>query len=589
MTPSRQTTASRRPDIDWLRVFATLLLVWFHTNKVFDSTPFYHIKSATVSLHLDLLTYLVHFWHMPLFFVLAGWSAFHSLHKRGREGYTQERRRRLLVPLVFGVLVLCPVLKYYELRSGFTLSIAGYSELETPFSQSFWAFWPQFYTDIYNWSWSHLWFLAYLLTFSLLYRPLMLRWSGQDSRFAPDEAACGKLWRPLVLLCGIQMTLRLIWPGGLNLINDWANFSYYSTFFLLGFLWARHPAWQVVMDRQRFLALALATGSYALMYVYWSATNGKPWPEEASVLAIARLLPVLGLTAVAAYASVISLIAFAHRFANRATPALSYLSEASMPIYVLHGLGLTVPGFYLLQTDLSFSQKYFALLVTGYATTIACYHFLVRPNAYLRPMFGMSAEPPLIVAHSWTSAQRASLVVVIVGLLFFITGADAATPSAPQVQNAATTHPLVRSSGASQALAEASRRAPLGLWYADGGAAKVEVSECDQALCAKIVWLNHPLGEDGCRLRDANNPEPSLRHQLVEGTQIMGDLTPSEVDGVWSDGWVYDPDSGRRYRATLTVVGPHRLDLRGYLGFEFLGRSTTWWRVGSEVARCRES
>ena len=37
---------NRRPDIDWLRVFATYLLFVFHVGKVFDPAPFYHVRNA---------------------------------------------------------------------------------------------------------------------------------------------------------------------------------------------------------------------------------------------------------------------------------------------------------------------------------------------------------------------------------------------------------------------------------------------------------------------------------------------------------------------------------------------------------------
>ena len=50
------------------------------------------------------------------------------------------------------------------------------TELDAPFTTSFLAFWPTFFTDITHFTWSHLWFLAYLFTFSLLYRRLLLGW-----------------------------------------------------------------------------------------------------------------------------------------------------------------------------------------------------------------------------------------------------------------------------------------------------------------------------------------------------------------------------------------------------------------------------
>ena len=124
---------------------------------------------------------------------------------------------------------------------------------------------------------------------------------------------------------------------------------------------------------------------------------------------------------------------------------------------------------------------------------------------------------------------------------------------------------------------------PTGLWWADGGAAQVEIIQCDDALCGQIVWLRSPLDEHGCPLRDAENPDAALRERSVIGIQLLAGLrASSEVAGEWSGGEIYDPGSGRTYRAFLRMDGADRLRLRGYLGFRVLGRTTVWTRVRAE-------
>jgi len=125
---------------------------------------------------------------------------------------------------------------------------------------------------------------------------------------------------------------------------------------------------------------------------------------------------------------------------------------------------------------------------------------------------------------------------------------------------------------------------PAGEWWAEGGAARVRIDDCDEGLCGRVIWLRHPLGENGCELADIENPDPALRDRPVEGLQIMGGLAADSTASVptWRDGWIYDPGGGRTYRATLRMRGPDRLELRGYVGFELLGRTATWIRVGSE-------
>src|SRR5215468_3461471 len=96
----------RRYDIDWLRVSATYLLLLFHVGMVFNPAPFYHIRNADQSVAMLILCGFIGLWHMPLFFLLAGWSAFSSLRARGTASFVAERIRRLAIPLLAGCVLL---------------------------------------------------------------------------------------------------------------------------------------------------------------------------------------------------------------------------------------------------------------------------------------------------------------------------------------------------------------------------------------------------------------------------------------------------------------------------------------------------
>jgi uncharacterized protein (DUF2147 family) len=130
---------------------------------------------------------------------------------------------------------------------------------------------------------------------------------------------------------------------------------------------------------------------------------------------------------------------------------------------------------------------------------------------------------------------------------------------------------------------------PVGLWYAEGGAAQVEIRACGDALCGRIVWLRSPLDETGCELRDRRNGTASLRDRPLLGLEVLQGLKPSDAQGqVWTDGTIYDPTGGKTYMCSLTLDGDDRLQLRGYVGIPLLGRTTTWIRVGSETRQCQQ-
>ena len=123
---------------------------------------------------------------------------------------------------------------------------------------------------------------------------------------------------------------------------------------------------------------------------------------------------------------------------------------------------------------------------------------------------------------------------------------------------------------------------PVGLWYAEGGAAEVQVFPCADELCGKVVWLRSPLGDDGCELRDDNNPDFSLRNRDIVGLVVLTGLRPSDDEAAaWNGGTIYDPASGHTYSCYARLENDNRLFLRGYLGIRLLGRTTTWTRVGA--------
>ncbi|MCC6641398.1 MAG: acyltransferase family protein [Deltaproteobacteria bacterium] len=87
---------ARRIDLDVLRVFACYLLIPFHVAMVFNPAPFYHVRNDELSSVLMIACGFVSLWHMPLLFLLAGWSAFASYRSRGAGAFARERVRRLV-------------------------------------------------------------------------------------------------------------------------------------------------------------------------------------------------------------------------------------------------------------------------------------------------------------------------------------------------------------------------------------------------------------------------------------------------------------------------------------------------------------
>jgi len=550
--------ANRRADIDWLRVAATYLLFVFHVGKVFDPAPFFHVWNGEKSFVFLVVCGFIGLWHMPLFFLLAGWSAASSLELRGTRAFLQERLHRLGVPLVVGCVLLAPAIKYLELQSGLDLNHTGLRiaaehqdtirlliprglPVTRPFNESFLTFLPTFFTQLDRFTWSHLWFVAYLLTFTVAYVPLFT-WLLRSRARAAAGSRTWMVYVPLVSLIVIQLTMRDRWPGIYNLYNDWANVSYYSVFLLSGFFLACHPGVEDVVAREWKRSLMLGGMATGVLLLGVLRLFSSP-----AVLLVG--------TAVAAWCFVIAFLGIARRYLTATTPTLTYLSESAFPVYVLHQAAIVLPGYWVVGLPLSIVTKYVLLLLLAVAITMSTYHWLVRPFAVPRFLLGMKAKACPLRRPAMLSPSAAATVALVVGVAL-----------------------AARASHA---------EAPLGIWYAEGGAAKVGIEQCGDELCGRVLWLRSPLDEDGCPLRDEHNPDPALRARTVEGLEILQGLTRRD-DGTWGDGHIYDPATGYTYNCQLALDGTDRIHLRGYVGIRLIGRTTTWTRVGRERHVCAQ-
>tara|TARA_B100001093_G_scaffold463587_1_gene479780 strand:+ start:996 stop:1406 length:411 start_codon:yes stop_codon:yes gene_type:complete len=66
------------------------------------------------------------------------------------------------------------------------------------------------------------------------------------------------------------------------------------------------------------------------------------------------------------------------------------------------------------------------------------------------------------------------------------------------------------------------------------------------------------------------------QNQPIEGLIIVKGLINDR--DVWTDGKILDPANGKSYDCTIKLDDSNTLNVRGYLGFSFIGRSQVWKR-----------
>ena len=172
-----ETKPSRRYDIDALRVLATILLIYFHTAMIFAFGTGYFIQNTELSIEVLLFVMFVNIWHMQLFFFLAGMSTFYSLNFRTGTLYLKERVKRIIIPLILGILIVIPPIVYFERLAWW--SPTRYTTKN--FDGTFFEFYPHFF-EIGTINYYHLWFLAYLSIYSFVALRLFLKWKKDEGK-----------------------------------------------------------------------------------------------------------------------------------------------------------------------------------------------------------------------------------------------------------------------------------------------------------------------------------------------------------------------------------------------------------------------
>ena len=118
-----------------------------------------------------------------------------------------------------------------------------------------------------------------------------------------------------------------------------------------------------------------------------------------------------------------------------------------------------------------------------------------------------------------------------------------------------------------------------GTWLEEEKRSHIEIYKTKNGIYeGKIVWLAEPLDENGKIKLDKENPNKKLRSQTIHGLTIIKDLEFIS-DNNWSNGSIYDARSGSTYSLNATLKDSNTLFMRGYFGFSFIGRTTTWTRI----------
>ena len=314
----RDAAPARWHGFDGLRAVIVVLGVGLHAAVPFLDLPVaglpWAVRAGEPSALLTHFFWWFHAVQIPLFFLLAGFFAAHTVGRDGPATFLRHRLRRLLLPLLAAAAVLLPITFYVYAAGWWLAGDCTWNEIRRV------KFAPPLQAELFGPA--HLWFLEYLVLYCLLY------WSYRAWRPQPRPAR-GALWLPLATAAIIAVDPGVYTAHHNRFVPIASVFLHQGVFFAAG-AWLHAQRHRLRGDAR--IAAAAAIVALPLFAVVEALTRR----QLATPLGLAgRILFALAL-ALLIWTTIAGAIAAALRWGDRPSPRLRYVAAASYWIYLLH-------------------------------------------------------------------------------------------------------------------------------------------------------------------------------------------------------------------------------------------------------------
>ncbi|NMO15360.1 acyltransferase [Pyxidicoccus fallax] len=356
-----------RPDLDWIRFVAIILVHVHHVGLIYG--PFNWIVKSPIELtSLKGPILAAGQVRLPLLLLISGVATAYAFRQRTVGGLLGDRAKRLLIPLVFGIFFITPPQIYIERL------------IQGRFQGSYLEFWPSV-LEFVPWpagslSWHHLWLLCYLFLYNVVLLPLYA-WL----RTASGERFC--TWVEGWLVRGVNLwllflppALNRLWlydyPPNMALVNDYWLFNHLLLFFIIGNFFGRSPrVWEHLVEKRKVLTVVAAvTCTVAFL----------PIPMTR--------VPQTLVTYLAGWCFMLAALAWARTLVTTTSAWLKYARDRAFPFYILHEMVLVVMAYPLLKLPLGGWTSFTLVLVSTILGTWALTEVFFQVP-FLRPLVGL--------------------------------------------------------------------------------------------------------------------------------------------------------------------------------------------------------
>ena len=363
----------RRIDLDWLRIVLFLLLILFHVGMFYVAWP-WHVKSGHAPV--DWLRWpmlLMNPWRIPALFIISGIALRFALDKaNSHPAFMRRRFHRLILPILFGMAVVCAPQAYFELLED-GVDPGNLASFYANYLMPPWAS-PDGWTTITP-TWNHLWYVVYVLLLSACIVALSALLNGRLERAL--DIWVERLSRMPVVFVATPMLVSFVilyfFQNSVDAVQmvwgDWHRLANSLWLMLFGFAIAKQAAaWSTLWQcRWGMLWLSVFLGAVLMLdvtQIIWTD------PSQDAFYYITRNFY--------SWAVMLALFAFVQQLPRGSDAVRTYLSDAVFPYYVLHQTVIIVVGVWLGQFDLGLTAEGLTLIAATVVITALLYHVVIR-------------------------------------------------------------------------------------------------------------------------------------------------------------------------------------------------------------------
>ncbi|WP_179008463.1 acyltransferase family protein [Winogradskyella forsetii] len=356
--------------LDSLRAIMMLLGVVLHSVITYiGGEPYaaWPIRDPNnFNTNLEWISSYIHVFRMPIFMVVAGFFAALLFYERGTRQMFKNRMSRIALPfLVFVILLFVPV------AGGMKYTLNIFASVPNALAETTAQFTT--FSDFVPTRTLHLWFLYYLIMFSLVSFLLGLLFKKLPKASQHIHIAFHYIFKHSILRLFVFTFITVLilifmnryWVNtSTSFVPDFSTFIFYFFFYMFGWLLFKSKSLLKSFMKHDWLYTILGT----LLFTWYFIADTE----------VMDLWVIITIRSLACWLLTFGFTGLFVRYGSHHSARMRYISDASYWVYLLHlPLTIIIPAL-IAEWNISGVLKFLFVTLTTSSICFVTYHYFVR-------------------------------------------------------------------------------------------------------------------------------------------------------------------------------------------------------------------